>query len=283
VAVLGKLRAARLARAAADALESAQEELVALRRLIHAQREQAAALVEELLDRGRPGAAARGRRLADLAVRLARRLAVPEEFHADLALAARLLEVAKLIPAASADETNGRPGVYPLWRTAAGAQAVLERVEPLAGAAGLIGGAGEHWDGTGRPGHREQGEIPMRSRILRLTADLAEALEREPGRGPLEAWAALAEHGGTYYDPKVLGFLRGQLQGAAEGELTGACRVVPVPELAVGMVVAEDLYTDSGIKLAARDTVLTPATLEIILRRHRFEPLQHGVVVRRGA
>jgi hypothetical protein len=49
------------------------------------------------------------------------------------------------------------------------------------------------------------------------------------------------------------------------------------------MVLAEDLYTDAGLKLLSRGTELTPATLEIIQRRHRAEPILNGAAVRRPA
>jgi hypothetical protein len=54
-----------------------------------------------------------------------------------------------------------------------------------------------------------------------------------------------------------------------------------VPELTVGMVLAEDLYTDSGIKLLARGTTLSTAALDVILRRHGQDPMYRGVAIQR--
>jgi hypothetical protein len=63
----------------------------------------------------------------------------------------------------------------------------------------------------------------------------------------------------------------------------GSSVLVPIVDLEPGMVLAEDLYTDSGLKLLARGTQLTPSSLEIIRRRHRAEPILHGAAIRRAS
>ena len=59
--------------------------------------------------------------------------------------------------------------------------------------------------------------------------------------------------------------------------------LVPVESLAVGMRLAEDLYSSSGLKLLSRGTVLTEHALDAILRRHRAEPILHAAAVHRAA
>jgi hypothetical protein len=56
-----------------------------------------------------------------------------------------------------------------------------------------------------------------------------------------------------------------------------------IDKLRVGMVLAEDLYTDSGVKLLTRGTAITPTALDTIRRRHRMEPILRGAVVQRAA
>jgi len=79
----------------------------------------------------------------------------------------------------------------------------------------------------------------------------------------------------------VMVHLRALLSGAGEHEQHAGDLHVPENELLVGMVLAEDLCTDSGIKLLARETRITHATLDLIHRRHQLEPIVHGAAVLR--
>ncbi|MES1258952.1 MAG: hypothetical protein ABUL71_00050, partial [Gemmatimonadota bacterium] len=56
----------------------------------------------------------------------------------------------------------------------------------------------------------------------------------------------------------------------------------PVEELREGMILAGDMYTASGVKLLARDTVLSGALLELVQRRHLIDPIVRGVQIRTG-
>jgi hypothetical protein len=144
-----------------------------------------------------------------------------------------------------------------------------------------VGTLYENWDGTGQPDHLLQGQIPLRSRILRVLVDFI-AIEEGPGApGPEAVFEMLDEHAGTLYDPMVLVHLRAILQASdPDAERIGSAALA-IPELEPGMVLAEDLCTDAGLKLLARRTVLTPATLDLIRRRHQLEPIERGARVRR--
>jgi hypothetical protein len=167
------------------------------------------------------------------------------------------------------------------WAYAVATRSVLQRVGSLSGVAEIVGALYEHWDGTGHPEHWIAGQIPLRSRILRVVADYVMAFEHASGRSPEDVVAALREHAGTRYDPMVLV----HLESLVQRETTGGHprHVVPVPALRAGMVLAEDLYTDSGLKLLSRGTTITAAVLETILRRHQMEPIVHGAAVFRDA
>jgi hypothetical protein len=160
---------------------------------------------------------------------------------------------------------------------------MLIQVDGLRGAAEVAGGMHENWDGTGLPDHRLQGQTPLRSRILRVVADFLEALESGGDREVEEVLRDITEHSGTRYDPMVVVHLQALVHKGAEGEGRNQFAIVPVHMLAVGMVLAEDLCTASGLKLLSRDATISPAALEAILRRHELEPILHGAVVYRKA
>lgn len=247
--------------------------------------EQVVELLTGLLDLGRPGAIERGRRLAGSAVQLAERFEIPTGFLRNLALAARLHEIGMLV------ERPTRPDMQPTasdaWRYAVVSKKVLEQVEPLHGVAELVEAIRENWDGSGYPGRLQRGQIPFRSRILHVLIDFYAELDGAAADGrPIsgaDAVVALEEHAGTWYDPVVLTQLAAMIGGISEVEGLPARMVLPVSELAVGMVLAEDLCTSSGVKLLARGTALTRGSLDIILQRHQSDPVIAGAWVERSA
>jgi hypothetical protein len=218
-----------------------------------------------------------------VALRLAERLDIPVGLRGDLELAARLHELGRMVARDGERKYGvGGPPCEP-WQHALLACSVLKQVDAFTGAAEVIGGIHENWDGTGFPEHRLQGQIPLRCRILRVLIDFFAALDGPGQPTPAAVLAVLTEHAGTRYDPMVVVHFQAMLGEGPSGDMRGPRLVVPVTELRVGMVLASDLYTDSGIKLLAQNTRLTPAALETILRRHRQEPIRQGVAVLRSS
>jgi len=262
------------ARAQADALE-----IERLRETLSHSQENLFALLVGVVDLGLPGAVDRGIRIAELARRLCERFGVPAALLPAVELAARLHELGHLVsPEARSGPRGGAPEGE-AWQYTQSTVAILRQTDELQGVAELVANIYENWDGTGLPDHWRQGQIPLRCRILRVLIDFFAALERPGCPGPEHVLAELEEHVGTRYDPMVVVHLKALLSGASESGWRGSSVLLPITELHQGMVLAEDLYTDSGLKLLARDTTLTPARLEIILRRHRVEPILQGAAV----
>ena len=241
-------------------------------------------LLCKLVELGRPGATERGRRLAGSAVQLAERFEIPAGFLRNLALAARLHEIGMLVERPTrAGLVTGAPDT---WRYTVVSKVVLEQVEALHGVAELVEAIRENWDGSGYPGRLQRGQIPFRSRILHVLIDFYAALDQAAADGqPMSGEAAarrLEEHAGTWYDPVVVSQLVALIGGTADLANAPSRLVLPVSELAVGMVLAEDLCTSSGVKLLARGTTLTPRTLDIIQQRHLSDPILAGAWVERN-
>jgi putative two-component system response regulator len=258
-----------------------RRDLEALAEELERNAERVPALLVALLELGIPGALDRGLRTAQLATRIAARFDVPAELVGDLEQAAKLHELGRLV-SSPRSRSSGDALVEP-WAYAVSTVAILKRAEGLDGTAEVISGLYENWDGTGRPSRWQAGQIPLRCRILRVVVDFIAALERDRHPSTAALLESFEEHAGTLYDPLVLVHLKALLEGRAENEVLGSTVLLPITELAQGMVLAEDLYTDGGLKLLSRDTELTPATLEVILRRHRAEPILQGATVRRSA
>jgi response regulator RpfG family c-di-GMP phosphodiesterase len=241
-------------------------------------------LLQQLIhfvDLARPGAADRGNRVAALVGDLAARFEVPPELLPDLEMAARLHEIGLVIEQAhqhAAGETLHD------WRPAVVASSLMQQVERMNGAAVLLRGIGEHWDGTGMPDHLVSGQIPLRSRLLRVALDFlwqVEGIGNTPGKTPAEAMEAIRMHQGTWYDPLAVVHLESVVLDRPKDEWENTRLSLSVEELRVGMVLAADLSTSSGVKLLARDTTVTRSMLDVINRRHLSDPIIDGVWVKK--
>jgi response regulator RpfG family c-di-GMP phosphodiesterase len=244
--------------------------------------EQIVGLLACVVEMGRPGAGERSKRIGRLARHLAARFGVPEVRLWDLEIAAQVHEIGWLVAdCGGADE--GDRSVLPPWQRAVSTAALLDQVEGLKETATLVHSLYENWDGTGAPDRLQMGQIPLRCRILRVVIDFMSEMERAPGESEEDVLARLAGHSGTLYDPMVLVHFSALHADPSAPDWRVDRVVLPVHDLAVGMILAEDLCTESGLKLLARGTRLTPAALNTILRRHLAEPILHGAtVLRRG-
>jgi len=243
--------------------------------------ERAARLLTELIETRRPGASDRADRITSLAARLAGRFGIPDSLLPDLTRAARLQELGYLSLSDEESAESSRGSAPEAWRYISVTASVLQHFDGFRGAAEVVRGISEHWDGSGTPDHVLAGQIPLRSRILRLLIDYQRVARPDGSLSPIEALDALSEHSGTRYDPMTLVHFKAVLEVEA-GAVSGSRAKVPIPALAEGMVLAEDLCTDAGIKLLSSGTVLSAHALESILRRHRAEPIHGGARVLRS-
>ena len=279
--LLAKVRWMQRIKRVNDELRSDRQELERLHVELRLGFDHLLELLVNLVDMRLPGAAARGERALELARGLAERFEIPASLCRDLDIAARLHEMGRVL--AASDESNGetcQSGV-PDTRSVLATRALLHRVEGLREAGDLVGAIFENWDGSGFPSHLRQGQIPLRSRILRVIIDFTAALAAPGNASITEIMDGLEERRGTCYDPMVIVQLQEMLAGGTQRELRDSRIRLAVPDLQAGMVLAEDLCTDSGLKLLARGTRLSAPVLETIWRRHRIEPLLEGATVLR--
>jgi response regulator RpfG family c-di-GMP phosphodiesterase len=240
-------------------------------------------LLIHLIDLGLPGANDRGRRLAQLARQLAERFEVPGELITDLDLAAQLHEIGKVVDAAH--HASGGT-IQPDWHYAVVSSSLLEQVPRLKGAAELIGGIFENWDGTGMPNHFVSGQIPLRARILRVAVDFYRGVDgdsRHARHDPAFVIEGMRQHQTTWYDPLALVHLESLVLDRPKEEWQATRNQIGVDQLEIGMVLAADLTTSSGVKLLAKGTTITRSMLDVIQRRHLADPIIDGVWIRRAS
>jgi response regulator RpfG family c-di-GMP phosphodiesterase len=141
----------------------------------------------------------------------------------------------------------------------------------LQGAGAILGQVNENYDGSGVPGKCRGTDISLAARVLRVVSDyehyLAGALELQP-LTPAQAFRRLRQHRGTHYDPQVVdGFLRAMDQPVA----ARANKVLIASDgLRAGMVLAQDLVSQSGSLLLSQGYVLDDALISHIRRLENF-------------
>jgi putative two-component system response regulator len=279
--LLAKVRWMQRIRRVNDELRSDRQELERLHVELRRGFDHLLDLLVSLVDMRLPGAAARGERAVELARGLAERFEIPASLCRDLDIAARLHEMGRVL--AAGDEPDGetdQPGGQNT-RFVLATRALLQRVDGLREAGDLVGTIFENWDGSGFPSHLQQGQIPLRSRILRVIIDFTAALAAPGNASVDEIMNRLEERRGSCYDPMVIVQLQEMLASGPQRELRDSRIRLAVLDLQAGMVLAEDLCTDSGLKLLARGTRLSAPVLETIRRRHRLEPLLEGATILR--
>ncbi len=160
-----------------------------------------------------------------------------------------------------------------------GAATVCRHHPQLAPLAPILSSLAENWDGSGFPEHRRAWDIPFSSRLFRLIVDFEELLWISPQPPPLVA-AHLERYARQAYDVQLLPFIS---QYAAVRETRSDVLAVGLHELHEGMVLAHDIQTRTGLKLATAGTVLTQRLVERLLRHHANDPIVGLILVRRSA
>lgn len=135
----------------------------------------------------------------------------------------------------------------------------------------------ENYDGTGFPNRIQGWQIPIGARILRVVVDYAEFIYRD-GYTETEAISRIQQLSPRLYDQRIVLLLDEYLARFSPSPSTVALRV---ESLAPGMVLARDIITTSGHKLATAGTQLEESHLHRILTHHALDPVLGNVYVLR--
>ncbi|MDX9838346.1 MAG: response regulator [Azoarcus sp.] len=231
----------------------------------------------ELIESRSPILKGHGRRVADLARNIARKLGVGDVEQQTLVLASMLHDMGKIgLP----DEILSKPfsTLRGEERSAvmthpARAETLLMGIPPLREAATIVRSHHEHFDGTGYPDGSSGLAIPRLARILAV-ADAFDSLQLGTMVGrtlsPKDALEFIVANRGKRFDPSVVdafvsvGVLLKPERANTEQRLRPAM-------LKVGMVLARDLVHADGYLLLSKGFVVDDAIISQLLRLERTE------------
>lgn len=228
--------------------------------------------------------AGHARRVADLARRIALKLALDAPLAQEIFVAALLHEIGKV---GFADELLDTPvlamTVQQLERYRQHpirAAQLLIPLPDLRGAADIIAAQLERFDGTGHPRRLLEQAIPLGARILALASDYDNlqigtlALRRVDAA---EALAIIVQSSGKRYDPSVVralvALLGGGLPEDAERERAPEL-ALRAGDLQAGMMLSRDLITPSGLLMLSTQHVFDDKMIRKIIDFEQSAGLQ---------
>lgn len=137
----------------------------------------------------------------------------------------------------------------------------------------------ENVDGSGSPDGLFGDRIPIGSRIVSATSYFDHSRIADPERQPDKIVEEMEERSGTVFDEKVLHFLGEYLDTelAPGGGQTVECSVFGLAE---GMELANDLYSESGINLLRKGTVMDQDIISKVLRFHNMDPIAGNIKIK---
>ena len=137
----------------------------------------------------------------------------------------------------------------------------------------------ENYDGTGFPDGLMGDEIPVAAKILRAIVFQEDLYTQGHSTEDMIDRIRVAMH--TILDQKIanplIEFLIEQKRKPDANKIK-----IPIDELMPGMVIAEDVYASSGIKLVPKGLKLQEKMLAVLMNRNREDPIIGGVYIVTG-
>jgi hypothetical protein len=244
--------------------------------------EQMITLLEHLLILRIPDYADRASRMLEASLWIGGHLCLPPHELKDLSRAARLRELGKLgLPdrllfARRRDRSPVEQQAYDYYPVM-GAR-VLRELPPLRATATIVEYQLENFDGSGPAGLMAH-QIPLGSRILRVAGAFTRMLAADG-----DAWAArdviavLDGGRGSLYDPLLVKLVENFLHMYSREVARMETRRVRISDLQEGMLLAEDVWSRTGMKIIPANTRITYHLLRL-LGQYPLDPALEAVQI----
>ncbi len=267
-----------------DELEQSHKQQVELNQTLEKNSNDLVNLLATIVELRNPDNKNHIREVAKMSIYIATELDLDSKMVKDIRVAALLHEIGKVgvpdeivrkSPSEWTEKEKQIMSQHPLV-----GESLLSGYTGLENAATIIRHIYENVDGSGEPDRLVGSNIPVGSRILRVCSDFDDRtyLAREAD----ELWKVfndMLEHSETYYDSHILMGLKEYIKSIAERRTARLTKKIVVTELEEGMVLANDLYTTTGLKLMPEGTVLTEANIKTILNYNKTDTLKEGILI----
>lgn len=141
----------------------------------------------------------------------------------------------------------------------------------LQGVGPTIRGHHEQFDGGGYPDRLRGEGIPWLARLLAVAVAFAES-----DRDQQHAAEMISEGSGSAFDPEAV---RAFLRSLPKATVPGKQREVLLSELRPGMILAQGIYTSTGILLIPDGQRLTATYIDKLVNHNRINPISQSLLV----
>ncbi|MBK9246736.1 MAG: response regulator [Ignavibacteria bacterium] len=174
---------------------------------------------------------------------------------------------------------DGKPAHELMAHVPHSAKMILSTVKRFDNIGDILHRLYENFDGSGFPERQQSWQIPLSARILRVALDFEEIRERTR-KSPQDTLSIIQRDTKRLYDHRIV-LLLSEYVSRQSGSLShSASRPVQFQDLKDGMVLARDVYTNSGLKLLPADATLSTKTIERILTHASTDPIIGNIYVR---
>lgn len=250
-------------------LDAHSEKHPLVSRLMDTVTDSVARMIEHLMAQRIPAYRKRTDRVIKSCVWIASHLGMTDEELKTLLHAACLREIGKLglpdrllfMPRHLRSETDQH--IYDRYPEM-GAK-VISELPSLLDAAHVIKCTLENFDGSGPDGLRDA-QIPLASRILRVASAYEMIIDSLPSSATLEEVMGILENGKcSLYDPLLLRLVQNyhSLSSEEDGD-SRKSQQIRLADIVAGMVLAEDVWSRTGLKLIPQGTRITEHVLELL-------------------
>lgn len=219
-------------------------------------------------------------RVAEVSVFVGRKMKLPQDAIENLRIAARLHELGivslphdETIEEAIDEGTSRHVTSHPMV-----ADMLLKGFAGFEPVSEIIRHMHENVDGSGNPDGLVGDQIPLGSRILSASSFYDHYMVSHPDSSILEVLKKVEQANGTWFDENVVSLLSDYAlsQDQIGEEKTISCSVFALKE---GMVLASDIYSESGINLLRKGTVLNRDMVSNILKFNNVDPVEGQIQV----
>lgn len=278
--LLPKLRSLLHRRRLGEELWGEEKRLAEANELLARNFKELTAILLKILEIRIPGASDRADQAKAICEFLSQRLGFDDESRRHVIFAALLHEIGKIgLP----DEAICKHGctlptaLVPLYQQyATVGSMVISTITGYKDSADFVYHQLENIDGSGFPDGLTGEEIPVGAKILRAVV-LAEELHSQ-GSSAEEVVDHIRLSMHTILDQTIANLLIEFIVAESMNKSTDKEKV-PIDELAVGMVLAEDVYGASGIKLLPKGVQLQDKMLALLRERNATDAIVGGVYI----
>ena len=262
-------------------LESKNTQILSMNEELAGRFESTVKLISNIIELHQSEHRGHAERVAAISIFIAQKLGLPEQQVHTIKTAALIHELGIVsLPAGkqvteAVDETANRKITnHPLV-----AEMLLKAFPGFELVSNLIRHLHENVDGSGIPDRLSGDQIPVGSRIVSLASYFDHALMAGNRLELDKAFAQVEQQSGIMFDEKLVALLSEWIaEQNPEKHAVVECNIFTLKE---GMELASDIYSESGINLLRKGTVLKKEVLNRVLKFHNMDPIVGAIKVKR--